>query len=201
MGKLAIVFPGIGYTPDKPLLHYAGRLAGELGYEIRRISYTGFPNNILGDREKMAESYRLALSQTEAQLAGMDLSCCGDLLLIGKSIGTTLAARLAARHPSLRIRLVLYTPMEDAFRFPLENAIVFTGSGDPWVGGAESRIPALCGEKGIPCFMIPGANHALETGDILRDIQTLHGVMEETKRFLLDQAPEDDRGSGGKETP
>lgn len=185
MGKLAIVFPGIGYTPDKPLLHYARRLAAEQGYGILPISYTGFPRNILGDREKMAESYRLARTQAEAQLADVDFSTCDDLLLIGKSIGTILAARLASRLPAdVRVRQVLYTPMEDTFRYSPENAIVFTGTADPWVGGAESRIPALCRERHIPCFVVPGANHSLECGDVLRDIHNLLEVMEETRRFL-----------------
>ena len=186
MEKLAIVFPGIGYTSDKPLLHYARRIAAELGYEVRLISYTGFPKKILGDREKMAESYRIAKSQTKAQLAKIDLSRCDDLLLIGKSIGTILAAKLADKSSADRVRLVLYTPMEDTFRYSLKNAVVFTGSEDPWVGGAESRIPALCEEKQIPCFVIPGANHSLECGSVLQDIHTLHGVMEETIRFLAD---------------
>lgn len=37
--KLAVVFPGIGYTADKPLLYYTGRLASKHGYQIRTVSY------------------------------------------------------------------------------------------------------------------------------------------------------------------
>lgn len=116
MEKLAIVFPGIGYTADKPLLHYVRRIATEQGYEVRLISYTGFPKKIPGDRAKMAESYRIAKSQAKAQLADIDPSRCDDLLLIGKSIGTMLAAKLAAKCSVRRVRLLLYTPMEDTFR-------------------------------------------------------------------------------------
>ena len=36
--KLAVVFPGIGYGPDKPLLYYAARLARNQGYQILRFS-------------------------------------------------------------------------------------------------------------------------------------------------------------------
>ena len=201
MGKLAIVFPGIGYTADKPLLHYARQIAAEQGYEVRLISYTGFPKKILGDRDKMAESYRIAKSQAKAQLAQIDLSRCDDLLLIGKSIGTILAAKLADKCFAFCVRLLLYTPMEETFRYPLENAVVFTGSEDPWVGGAESRIPTLCRENKIPCFVIPGANHSLECGDVLKDIQTLRMVMEETERFLAGAIPYDHSSSGREELP
>ena len=37
MGKLAVIFPGIGYTADKPLLYYSRRIAANLGYEIRTM--------------------------------------------------------------------------------------------------------------------------------------------------------------------
>ena len=79
---------------------------------------------------------------------------------------------------------IFYTPLEETFAYPVERALVFTGSADPWVGGAESRIPALCRERHIPCFVVPGANHSLECGDVLRDIHNLLEVMEETRRFL-----------------
>ena len=43
MKKLAVFFPGIGYTADRPLLYYSRRTAAELGYEIRSVAYSGFP--------------------------------------------------------------------------------------------------------------------------------------------------------------
>ena len=35
--KIAVLFPGIGYHTDKPLLYYGKKLAGERGYEIVEI--------------------------------------------------------------------------------------------------------------------------------------------------------------------
>lgn len=34
MKKIAVLFPGIGYTCDKPLLYYSAKLAAEKGYEV-----------------------------------------------------------------------------------------------------------------------------------------------------------------------
>ena len=51
--KLAVFFPGIGYTMDRPLLHFSRRIAADLGYELRPLPYTGFPSGVRGDREKM----------------------------------------------------------------------------------------------------------------------------------------------------
>ena len=183
--KLAVFFPGIGYTAEMPLLYYSRRLAAGLGYEIRILPYGGFPRGVRGDRGKMAECYRQALTQAEEMLSGVDLTAREEVLFVGKSVGTIVAARLASKSPARdRIRLVLYTPLEDTFRFPFGEAAVFTGTGDPWVGGAASRIPTLCRERDIPCLAIPGANHSLETGDPLTDIGNLQTIMDRTDRFL-----------------
>ena len=59
--KLAVVFPGIGYTADKPLLYYTSRLASKQGYQIRTVSYDNLPENVKGDPEKMKQAFDLAL--------------------------------------------------------------------------------------------------------------------------------------------
>ena len=46
MSKLAVFFPGIGYTVDKPLLHYSRRIVQEFGYEIQLLTYDGFPQGV-----------------------------------------------------------------------------------------------------------------------------------------------------------
>ena len=185
MKKTAVFFPGIGYTVDKPLMHYSRRLAAGMGYEILLLPYTGFPKKILGDREKMAESYRIALAQAEQMLSGTDLTDADEILFVGKSVGTIVAAQIASVSPaSGRIRFVLYTPLAETFSFPLGDAIVFTGSADPWVGGESSPVPDLCRQKGIPCHLVPGANHSLEGGDIDTDLIHLQQIMKETASFI-----------------
>ena len=133
----------------------------------------------------MEKCFHLAKAQAEEMLADLEWSACDDVLFIGKSIGTAVAAALAAESPAKeRIRAVIYTPLEDTFRFPLGTGIVFTGGADPWVGGAESMIPALCAQRGIACRVIPEANHSLETSDPQLDIRNLESIMRETERFI-----------------
>ncbi len=185
MEKLAVIFPGIGYTAEKPLLHYSRRLAESLGYESLILAYGGFPKKVRGDEKKLRKSYELALSQAEELLAPVKLKDYGRIVFIGKSVGAAVAARIGAGSPAReRIRYLLYTPLEESFALPLGESLVFTGGADPWVGGEANRIPALCAERNIPCRLIPGANHSLESGDPLRDLQVLQQVMEETAAFL-----------------
>ena len=121
--KLAVIFPGIGYTADKPLLYFGRRIAVEYGYEVRIMDYKGFPPKVKGDRNRMEESFFIALRQAEEMLAGVDFTEYDDIVFIGKSIGTIVAAKIAADSSAkARIRQVLYTPLEDTFRFPIGEA-------------------------------------------------------------------------------
>lgn len=185
MSKLAVFFPGIGYTVDKPLLHYSRRLAQEQGYEIKLIPYKGFPDKVKGDQDRMKRSFQIALDQASDMLSEVDLNAYEEILFVGKSIGTTVAAKLASGFSKKEtLRLVLYTPVEQTFSFDFGDAVVFSGTDDPWVGGRESRIPDLAAGRGYPCLMIEGANHSLETGCVEKDIQNLSKIMEETRRFI-----------------
>lgn len=186
MSKLAVFFPGIGYTMERPLLHFGRRLAEELGYESKPLPYGGFPQQVRGDRSKMEACFRIALSQAAEMLSDTELGAYDDVLFVGKSIGTIVAAQIAAQSGK-HIRMVLYTPLPETFLAPLGEAIAFTGGSDPWVGGSESQIPRLCAERNIPCTVIPGANHSLETLDVCADIETLRTVMEHTRRFITGQ--------------
>ena len=186
--KLAVIFPGIGYTADKPLLYYARRVASESGYEILTIAYSGFPKKIIGDRKMMEESFRIALEQSEECLREVDLPAYEDVLFIGKSIGTIAAAKIAADSPAKeKIRLILYTPLQDTFSFPFGKAIAFTGTDDPWVGKEKSPVFRICEEKGIPCTLISYANHSLESKDCFQDMKELYRIMKETERFIQER--------------
>ena len=83
--------------------------------------------------------------------------------------------------------MLLYTPLEQTFLFQIHDAIVFTGDNDPWVGGKDSRIPELCKEKNLPCYLISGGNHSLETNEPMKDLTQLVRIMEATEKFLSEE--------------
>ncbi len=189
--RLAVFFPGIGYTADKPLMYFSRRIAAAHGYEILIMDYKGFPPKIMGDRTRMEQSFQIAMEQAEEKLSCTELGAYEDILFIGKSIGTVVAAKIASESAVKdRIRLVLYTPLEDTFAFEFGKAIAFTGDADPWVGKERSRIFGICENRDIPCSLIPEANHSLESGDVFSDMKELLVIMKETERFI-------DQGRGG----
>ena len=183
--KLAVICPGIGYTEDKPLLYHSRRIAEAHGYEILTIRYSGLPKKVRGDRKKMEKSYTLALEQTADALSELKTEDYDEILFIGKSIGTAVAAAAAEKlYKAAKTRFLLFTPLEQTFSFHIHDAIVFTGDNDPWVGGKDTRIPELCKEKKLPYYLIPGGNHSLETNEPMKDLIQLLGIMETAEKYI-----------------
>lgn len=179
--KLAVVFPGIGYTADKPLLYYTSRLARKHGYQIQTVSYGSLPENVKGDPKKMKQAFDLALEQTERSLGSIDWNSYGSILFISKSIGTVISSAYASRH-DLTVKSILFTPLAETFSFPLAGSIAFHGTADPWA--ETNSIRELATQKDVPLFLTQNANHSLETGDVLTDIFILKTTMERVQRFI-----------------
>ena len=73
--KLMIFFPGIGYTNDRPLLYYTGKMAvSEFGFTLKKVNYPGLPDKVKGDPVKMKEAFQAALRSAEDDLKGLDFS-------------------------------------------------------------------------------------------------------------------------------
>ena len=98
MRKIAVLFPGIGYTCDKPLLYYGAKLAAEKGYEVVRVPYGNFPPGVKGDAEKMYLCFVSAREQSEDILSGVDSAAYDEVVFFSKCVGTVVALSYAAEH-------------------------------------------------------------------------------------------------------
>ena len=181
MKKIVCLFPGIGYTCDKPLLYYSGKMLKGMGWEVMPVQYFGFPSGIKGNRVKMQQAADMALEQAEMILRDINWKKYDQVLFIGKSVGTVVCTAYADQH-RICCRQVLFTPVEATFQFVSRNAIVFHGTADPW---ADTKIvEAACMAKNIPIYEMKNANHSLETGDIDYDIDNIRNTMRIVKEYL-----------------
>lgn len=178
---------------DRPLLYYSQKLAKKYNYEIKLLTYDGFPEGVRGNKEKMIESFNIALEASRRMLSDVDMDSYDDILFIGKSVGTVVATKMASElyEKSIsykdKLRAVLYTPLEATFRYNINSAIAFSGTSDPWVGGKESVISKMCHDRNINCITIEEANHSLETGDIPKDIENLKIVLDITEKYIINE--------------
>ncbi len=181
---IAVIFPGIGYHTDKPLLYYAKKLAKESGYDPVEVSYE-FPfkaSEIKGNRDKMEEAFRLAVKQVETQLSSVKTDEYDRIIFIGKSIGTAVAAYYDKTH-DINAGHVVFTPVPDTFAFLKKGSgIVFNGNSDPWcdTGLAEKK----CRELEMDIFVVDRANHSLETGSVVTDVRNLADIMEKVTQYI-----------------
>ena len=181
--KLAVVFPGVGYHKDKPVLYYSRKLAMEEGYEIKEIAYTGLPKNIRGNKELMKQAFYEALEQSRELLKDIKWEEYEEILFIMKSVGTVVGA-VYAKEEGINPRMLIYTPVKETFDAlgPDCRGIVFSGTSDSWADTED--IKAGCGMHNLPLHLLKDANHSLELGYALADIQYLHEVMRLSREFI-----------------
>ena len=179
--KIAIIFPGMGYHKDKPLLYYSERIARAFGFELFDIEYHDMPQKIQGDKKLILEAGMRAYTCATEQLSEVDLSCYDEILLIGKSIGTVVAAKYNLDH-RLGANQLWYTPVEATFDYADGNIEAFIGDNDPW--SDISKVKELANTCRIPLSVYHGCNHSLESRDTISDLNTILDVMEKTKKFI-----------------
>ena len=179
--KLMVVFPGMGYHKDKPLLYYAWKLALEKGYDIQYVDYLEFFKGIKYFDAEMHEGALKAYERTKEILDRLDFSHYTRVVFVGKSFGTVMGAKYASER-NLRPRQIWYTPVMDTYEYGVRDAIAFIGSKDP-LSDVES-MKAVAKEQGIALHVCEGGNHSLETGDVEHDLVTLQEVMKVTKEYL-----------------
>ncbi|WP_029319847.1 alpha/beta family hydrolase [Butyrivibrio sp. AE3004] len=182
--KIAVLFPGIGYHCDKPLLYYSRKLAKQYDYRIKEIQYD-FDGEILdvkNNKARMMEAIEEFTLQAKDQLSEISFEKYDNIVFVGKSIGTAIAARLASKK-DLPVRQVVLTPVEDTLKnLPKEDVVVFHGLSDPW---CENDIVEDAQKKiGFELHLIEDANHSLETGNALKDINILKEVIRRVDEYL-----------------
>ena len=179
--KLAVIIPGIGYTKDKPILYYSSKLLKEMGYEILNVFFSGMPENIMKDDRLKLQAVQIAMEQIAEQLSDVKFSEYEDVVFVGKSLGTIAAAGYVTEK-GIDARQIWYTPLEKTFSYGSSSVLAFIGDADPW---SDINVIRSEAEKaGTELVIYEACNHSLESGDILKDIETLEDSLKKIWDFL-----------------
>ncbi|MBR5407883.1 MAG: alpha/beta hydrolase [Lachnospiraceae bacterium] len=183
MSKIAVLFPGIGYHADKPLLYYSGKLAASMGYEVLKILYPPCEVNLKGaDSDQIHAFVNECLGAADAILKEVKPSGNDDILFISKSIGTAIAAAYAGSK-EWNVSHVYFTPLVETFAYVKKGSgIAFNGTKDNWAD--HNEVCRLCREADIPVTTIDNANHSLETGVVTTDTEIICKVMRSVEEYL-----------------
>lgn len=156
--RLAVVFPGRGYTCSTGLLANGITRWRELGYQVLPLDFSAIPFSRI---DTFAEAFDRVEAAALEQLAGVDLVHCDDLVFFAKSMGTVAAARCAARlglHP----RMLPLTPLPETLDLTRPGDTVLgmaVGTADRYIDW--HRVQGFCRERGIPCVIGKGVGHSL----------------------------------------
>ena len=184
MRKIAVVFPGVGYNKDRPLLYYAGKLVVSFGYELKHVDFSGieWSKEKLKDQTFLRQALDRGLHITEEALAGLGDISGDEVVFISKSIGTVVAAAYA-KEKDLKIKQICFSPLEMISGFIREESgIMFYGDNDPYADYVP--IEKLARDKKLGAHKISGGNHSLETGDIFTDIDNAKDMMQQVADYL-----------------
>ncbi len=179
MKKIAILFPGLGYTCVRPLMYYSEKVARSLGYETVPCQY-----NVTEEQAQAGRAVEAALEQAEEILKDIRWEEWDEILFLSKSIGTYISGAFAQAH-GLNVRNALFTPLTDTFRFPQPRSIAFHGTSDPVAKTPD--VMAACEKAGIPLYTYENANHSLETGDVDTDLKNIRSAMQTLKDWMEEE--------------
>lgn len=186
MRKIAVIFPGIGYTKDRPLLYFSGKQALKCGYELHFVEFSGieWSKEKLKDRGFLLEVLEKSLKKTEEALDDLGDMSDDEVIFISKSIGTVVAAAYA-RKKSINPRQICFSPLEMISGFVEEDSgILFYGDKDPVAD--HNVIEKIAGEKHLETYRIPDGNHSLETGDFCKDMDNIRDMILRVTDIMTD---------------
>ena len=170
MKKLVVMFPGVGYTMDFPLMYYASFLYEAKGYEQIHMKY----NHILFASDLTREEKTLkAREYIWDKAKNIDFSACDEVVFLSKSFGTAEAGILAERL-DINPKQIFLTPLPRAFPYIKETDTVVIGTSDEVYPECKTYFD----EHGIQPLYIEGADHSLELkGKPFESLEILRDVM------------------------
>ena len=188
MKKLAILFPGVNYSVDCPLLYYAGDICENAGVEVYEVKYEGYgkAQTAATKASSLEECIELEYDALKKKLPQDMLQEYDELVFVSKSMGTVLAAHLEEDYGLQNVTHVMLTPIDQTLPY-LETqkkiAYMVTGTADNKVNHEVLR--EISRQYNYPLTEIEGAGHRLEIkGGVQKSIKILADIMEAIEKEL-----------------
>jgi hypothetical protein len=182
--SLAVLFPGLRYTCDKPLLHYTTLSLASLGIDVLQL-WTDYTQAEFASLSQAEQVLRYLEDAHSALQAAQGQQAYPLLVLVGKSIGTLTMALLLGQADSsfAQATTIWLTPLLNlpmvalAVQSLQTRTLIAGGTGDATFD--PQILQAVRSQPGLKTLVFEGANHSLEIpGDPLRSVQFLGEVVQ-----------------------
>ncbi|MDT0342292.1 alpha/beta hydrolase [Streptomyces litchfieldiae] len=181
LDRVAIVIPGVSYSPARPLLHFARSVLLQHGWTVQELWW-----QIPDDFPRLPVEDRIAWVEWQVGRA-IDAERGACRLLIGKSLGSLACGVAADRNlaaawltPVLTIDYVAHS----LWRAKAPTLLV---------GGSADKLwdPRIAESVRHGVLEIPGADHALEiANDTAGSVEALRQVVSRLDRFIGSLEPQ-----------
>lgn len=184
--RLALILPGLRYSCDMPVLFYPARLMIQRGAAVLQV-LSDYTQAAFQAASQAVQARWLAEDAQAALRAGLAAGDFGEVVLIGKSIGTLALASLVTggvAAPAIWLTPLLRQPHLVEAALQQKGPALFIGSSsDPTFDTTQlQRIQAAGKGEGL---VVSGADHGLEVpGDIFASLEIMRQVLERIQAFL-----------------
>lgn len=179
--RLMVILPGHFYDPDRSALELISLMALSHGYEVLGMRYSF--------QVSPYPTAKLSLDDLEREVDGLlpYFAEYGELCLVGKSLGTSMARRLLGKETAPERSLILLTPLPDSVEGEsLVDRLCLIGDADP----VFPRVAASREAHPAEWRVYPGADHGLQVaGDWRATAQVWQGITAEVEAFLTRKVP------------
>jgi hypothetical protein len=179
-GRVALLIPGYGYSPERPLLHFARAVFDSHGWTTREVRWRERPP--ARDQADLPAWFARLRAFVHAQVTPvLDGETAPQIALVGKSLGAFAATLAADRDlPAIWLTPVLRdTEVPADLRRSTAPFLLVGGAADP------SWDPAVARGFGRPVYEAPDADHGMEIpGDPVRSAGVLRDVTVAMEAFV-----------------
>jgi predicted alpha/beta-hydrolase family hydrolase len=187
---LAIVFPGIGYTCDMPLLYYPARMLADRGADVLRVEYAYQRRADYAALAPADQAQWLFADATAACQVALAQRAYRRITLVGKSLGTLAMGHVLTADERLADSgAVWLTPLVKNERVRAQvaqwggHSLFVIGTADPYYDAA-SLAEVMAATHG-DSVVVEGADHSLEiAGDVEQSLEAMMRVMRAMGSFL-----------------
>lgn len=188
---LGVLFPGLYYTNQNPLMYYTGAVLLQLGADVLRVNVDySVPEYQNAPQDQQAAW--LAEDAAAAVQAAQKQGGYGRLVLAGKSLGTLALAQLLPRSVPAGTMILWLTPLlhlpplVDAAAGFSGPALFVAGSADPAFD--PEAFKKIQKANGARAHLVKNANHSLDIpGDVIGSIEQMRGTQAVILDFLKSQ--------------
>jgi len=173
MNDLIVLFPGIRYSAECPLLYYAALEYKRRGYKVISVDYG------VSSSAELEEYFSKAAAGVKKFFSDFNFSEYGDIVFASKSVGTALALKAQDDFNLKRARHILLTPINLTLPLMQTERIykcIVSSRADSYIDIA--KLEELAKEKDLPLTVFDCLGHRLESdGDALENVKLLEGIV------------------------